>query len=544
VASSLYYLHLNTEEDAQLLANDPAIIPEDAEPDEVLHEPLPRKPLPDTARSSLDISRQNKANHQERSLFVDNHALSTSTLGHEPFLPESSSTTSAQVPSQSKEHIQRKPLGPRPLPSGSIGRKPLPGEEDQALTDNPHEDDISTGKAESFKPKLSRFDNIEAPNESQTAFSITIIRRDPSSGAQWNVGTVVGEEHATSSPSHSRKPYCDISIYLTTPGYGQFRHSQLAEQYGRSNDDFGEASSKSDSLKDKSNKLHHQKAVGSGFVRVVCMEGLSFWDRTRQHRRAQSDVAATRSGNNNTAVGSSDELSQPHGSEVPNDSEPKGYVFTSPWGGRCKFSTVSGGRSLRCRHTLPGPISAENGSEFGFPPQEAASVSELRFNLPSSIVFASQSSSSTARGRVIESGRFGKQKLGHIRNKLSPDKKLRPPLPPRPHPTSYAAMYPSDEDGPPLLPPRPNLDAYTTESSDDGGETHAPLIPEQQSSWLPSEEEFRMDLSLGQEKAGGGNKGKRAKLGKLIIHDEGFKMLDLLVAANMGVWWSVWAFER
>src|SRR3984885_3356520 len=144
-------------------------------------------------------------------------------------------------------------------------------------------------------------------------------------------------------------------------------------------------------------------AVGSGFVRVVCMEGLSFWDRTRQHRRAQSDVAATRSGNNNTAVGSSDELSQPHGSEVPNDSEPKGYVFTSPWGGRCKFSTVSGGRSLRCRHTLPGPISAENGSEFGFPPQEAASVSELRFNLPSSIVFASQSSSSTARGLVIES---------------------------------------------------------------------------------------------------------------------------------------------
>jgi hypothetical protein len=26
----------------------------------------------------------------------------------------------------------------------------------------------------------------------------------------------------------------------------------------------------------------------------------------------------------------------------------------------------------------------------------------------------------------------------------------------------------------------------------------------------------------------------------LIIHDEGFKMLDLVVAANMGIWWSVW----
>lgn len=50
----------------------------------------------------------------------------------------------------------------------------------------------------------------------------------------------------------------------------------------------------------------------------------------------------------------------------------------------------------------------------------------------------------------------------------------------------------------------------------------------------------RLDLSLGQEKAGGGNRGKRAKLGKLIIHDEGLKMLDLVVAANLGVWWETW----
>jgi hypothetical protein len=49
-----------------------------------------------------------------------------------------------------------------------------------------------------------------------------------------------------------------------------------------------------------------------------------------------------------------------------------------------------------------------------------------------------------------------------------------------------------------------------------------------------------LDLSIGQEKAGGGNRGKRAKLGKLVIHHEGFKMLDLVVAANIGVWWSVW----
>jgi hypothetical protein len=51
-----------------------------------------------------------------------------------------------------------------------------------------------------------------------------------------------------------------------------------------------------------------------------------------------------------------------------------------------------------------------------------------------------------------------------------------------------------------------------------------------------------MDLSLGQEYAGGGFGGKQAKLGKLIIEDEGLKMMDLLVAANMALWWR--AYEK
>lgn len=54
------------------------------------------------------------------------------------------------------------------------------------------------------------------------------------------------------------------------------------------------------------------------------------------------------------------------------------------------------------------------------------------------------------------------------------------------------------------------------------------------------DEDLAMDLSLGRERAGGGNKGNRAKLGKLIIHDEGLKMMDLVVAANIGVWWASW----
>lgn len=51
-----------------------------------------------------------------------------------------------------------------------------------------------------------------------------------------------------------------------------------------------------------------------------------------------------------------------------------------------------------------------------------------------------------------------------------------------------------------------------------------------------------MDLSLGQEFAGGGFGGKQAKLGKLIIEDEGLKMVDLLVATNVALWWR--AYEK
>jgi hypothetical protein len=53
-------------------------------------------------------------------------------------------------------------------------------------------------------------------------------------------------------------------------------------------------------------------------------------------------------------------------------------------------------------------------------------------------------------------------------------------------------------------------------------------------------DEERMDLSLGQERAGGGMGGKEAKLGKLIVEQEGLQMLDLVVAANVGVWWGVY----
>lgn len=56
------------------------------------------------------------------------------------------------------------------------------------------------------------------------------------------------------------------------------------------------------------------------------------------------------------------------------------------------------------------------------------------------------------------------------------------------------------------------------------------------------DERGNINLTLGQERAGGGFHGKRAKLGKLIIDDMGLRMLDLTVASNMALWWR--AYER
>lgn len=158
--------------------------------------------------------------------------------------------------------------------------------------------------------------------------------------------------------------------------------------------------------------------------------------------------------------------------------KPKGYVFASPWDGRCEFRTGRAGRSLECRHVL-GSSSAgfETATEGHGPMSGTKPVSELRFNLPGS----SEGSKSAVHphGRHSFHGKF--------------DKLLK-------------------------LDPR-----HRQDSSDE-----------------EDEEDVALDLSLGRERAGGGSKGNRAKLGKLIIHDEGQKMIDLAVAANIGVWWATW----
>ncbi|KAH8687472.1 hypothetical protein BGZ60DRAFT_536464 [Tricladium varicosporioides] len=490
VASSLYYFHLNTEDDARILAEEEAVLSDKASSPSSMsaltQKPLPRKPLPDGARPSMEVRPSLDIRPQEFA-------------------------------------VPRRPFG------------------------------------EIARSDKSPFDHLDTilSSDSTKSFSITVIRRDPSSGAQWNIGTVLGgprvdenRDRGGKSTSRPKKTYFDMSIHLSTPGYTTFRDRQPHEYSGNV------PSKTQRSLQNDVGGMVHNvdnapKSINAaGFERQLYMEGSGFWSRSAmQHKRSPSDLsekyaaARGRSYSGGSTIGTSGMgPSAPFEREETADNQAKGYVFLSPWGGRCKFSTGGGGRSLRCRHSLPGPMPS---AESMAAPQASAAVSELRFNLPSSSLFATPASKTSSKERMTE--RFSLSKFGHHRKKSSLENRA-PPLPPKHNdldPTSYAAMYPSDGENGPPLPPRPYLGSRSPESS---GEESSSLprgsFQSTRSSERLDRDDDRLDLSLGQEMAGGGNRGKRAKLGKLIIHDEGFKMLDLVVSANMAIWWSTWESDR
>ena len=163
----------------------------------------------------------------------------------------------------------------------------------------------------------------------------------------------------------------------------------------------------------------------------------------------------------------------------------KGYVIESPWNGVCEFSTGVAGRSIKCKHAY-----SSTNPAFG-PGLFSATASELRFNLPSSKVFGTPAAKSPGLDSIQYNKRSSLFLRSHIRRTSS---------------FETDPLYQNENPG------------------------------------LQLQSEDRLDLSLGQEHAGGGFGGKQAKLGKLIVEAEGLQMLDLVVAANMALWWKV--YER
>lgn len=503
VASSLYYLHLDVPSDTSFLdaqeeapdtttlpAHDTVILRKPVRQDYPGRKPVGSEPLPPLPpRPGLDqrqvLTETPFANRSQANTTSESVNMSRTSIDRKP-LPN--------IPIAEQE-VAKRPQGPRPnLGASQPNRQGVAREESKHLNSN-----ISLSNLDGLtsRPPLYKMSSGTSPKIDNVplieTFSITVIRRDPVSGEQWNVGKIRGhqprEESYPASGERSKrdKPSPTYSVHLDTLGYGQFRGSQATSEDA---DDYP-----------NSGIFESSSFINTGFNRVVHMEGSNFWERSfKSHQRGSSDLSESRlmarSRSNSdllksTIPGTGDEESAPL-----NPSKPKGrgYVFSSPWNGRCEFSTGSTGRSLKCKHRLKEPPSAARPISYS---RESELISELRFNLPPVAIFSSQSTSPN-KSQPSESIRASK--FQHIRNKLSASRHLD--TEPKVAGTSYAAMYPHDDE---------DLGVYD-----------------------------RLDLSLGQEKAGGGVRGTRAKLGKLIVLDEGLKMLDLIVAANMGIWWGIW----
>lgn len=381
-----------------------------------------------------------------------------------------------------------------------------------------------------------------AGRPSSVLFSLTIIRRDPASGSQCNVGQITSFQTNVPTPEHA-EPSLDpnnmgnplaqaqkINIRLHTSGYAKYRDMptkadieaakpppagySFSQQMMRAGHvEVGEAPVQNPPLNSGG------QSARIGFTRDVVMTyGGSFssnFKKAFQRKDPQVSVPGglaaepglappevlaahtpqhARNGSAST-IGSVDSVDGKHRvllttAAVPG-MRPKGYAFLSPWDGRCEFRTSADGRCLKCRHVLDSANNKIDPSDLANSIRDAHALGR-------------------SRGDELTSALVGAKPVSELRFSL-------------PHGNSHRKNL-SGQFGKLLQPKRLSSDDDCGDEDEYSfGNTTGP-----------------MDLSLGREHAGGGTRGKRAKLGKLIIHDEGLKMLDLAVAANVGVWWNSW----
>ncbi|KAF1945783.1 hypothetical protein EJ02DRAFT_395526 [Clathrospora elynae] len=335
-------------------------------------------------------------------------------------------------------------------------------------------------------------------NPQRASPTLTLIRRDPASGAQWNVARIEDPpvlDISSSASNYSgakRKIGAPMYIDVFNPGYSKFLHSDTGKPPLTSRDTWlsvrpYQAGQPQIPEPQMSNQPTRSENV---FRRRLWMEGSQYTGGGFGHRKNSSYDSSSGRPDSRGSYGGQTEWSSvdPRHPTIPSflthedqmyssiqvsdrQTSFRGYVFTSPWNGRCEFVTGAGGGSLKCRHIIPGLQGA---------PPAAVAVSEMRFNLPTSPKKATpRAEEMSKRASLFHRGR-------HSRNN-SPQ---------------------------------------SVDRDDNTEDVRNPME--------------RLDLSLGQELAGGGFGGKQAKLGKIILEDEGLKMMDLLVAANLGLWWRAY----
>jgi len=207
-----------------------------------------------------------------------------------------------------------------------------------------------------------RNDTSQKPS-SNTGTLLTLIRRDPSTGAQWNVARIkdpLVEDISSESLSAQENPRfrtkvagTPMYIDVETPGYSKFLNYDRSQLDMSTNGTFTSGGSE-----------EADSAARGLFSRRLWMDGSRFADHT--YTKSRPPLEAFSAG-----ARSSMHLTSHTAPFV--DRRARSYAYKSPWGGKCEFSTGTAGKSLKCRHHIDNTASHN---------ETVADISELRFNLP------------------------------------------------------------------------------------------------------------------------------------------------------------------
>jgi hypothetical protein len=185
---------------------------------------------------------------------------------------------------------------------------------------------------------------------SSTGTRLTLIRRDPATGEQWNVAHIEDPTEVQKSPSGRRSVKTHglpISIAVETPGYTKFMRDpwqpDVPPPAGRESTTVSPESSREIpafirrlALEDSRILPFHKKSSSSGVI-------------TRKPVGAGYDASR---GNSDSGFPHSPSMMSlaPIGNEIEGqgrNSKSKSYSFESPWAGRCEFSAAIGSSSLK-----------------------------------------------------------------------------------------------------------------------------------------------------------------------------------------------------
>lgn len=228
-------------------------------------------------------------------------------------------------------------------------------------------------------PPLPRRRSENRPRE---APSLTLIRRDPASGAQWNVARIEDppvfeiSSSASKDPTNKKRSGAPMYVQVFNPGYSKFLHSDTPDISQPSLVSRGSGLS-AHSLQAGRSEAPELQASGQStsdniFCRRIWLEGSQSSANVFGHRRNNSYDPNNRPSSKGSYTGQVDgppmdfrsplspsfpvQEDQLYGSIQVSERQTsfRGYVFKSPWNGRCEFVTGVGGGSLKVAiFTLP-----------------------------------------------------------------------------------------------------------------------------------------------------------------------------------------------